>query len=66
MTPFKGAQAIMNILRNNHLMWSYPFTQQAFITVCNAFETTNSEATIGDVIKFLKELDRLGYKISYK
>jgi hypothetical protein len=64
MTPFKGAQIIMN--EPSKMFDNYPFTQQAFITTCNAFEATNPNSTIGDVVKFLKELDRLGYKIGYK
>ncbi len=64
MTPFKGAQYIMG--EPSQMFDNYPFTQQAFITMCNVLETTVPGSTIGDVVKILKELDRLGYKISYK
>lgn len=64
MTPFKGAQIIMS--DQSKLFDNYPFTQQAFIIACNAFEALSPESTIGDVVKFLKELDRLGYRIDHK
>lgn len=64
MSPFKGAQAI--ITDSSGLLNNYPFTQQAFIATCNAMENTNPDATVGDVVKFLKELDRLGYKVGPK
>lgn len=64
MTPFKGTQIIM--AKESKLFDNYPFTQEAFIVTCNAFEALSPESTIGDVVKFLKELDRLGYKVDYK
>ncbi len=45
---------------------NYLFTQQAFITVCDVLESVIPNSTVGDVVKFLTDLDRLGYKITSK